>query len=53
MNIRRTDTLTDYDKVWAIFKNVISTGDTYVFYPDTPKESWHKYELCEKPGFLS
>lgn len=42
MNIRRADVLKDYDKVWNIFTNVISTGDTYVFDPKTPKESLHK-----------
>ena len=33
------DVQQDYDKVWDIFSNVIRTGDTYVFDPDTPKES--------------
>jgi len=43
MNIRRADVQKDYDQIWEIFKNVISTGDTYVFDPNTPKESLHKY----------
>ena len=42
MDIRRADKQSDYDKIWDIFKNVISTGDTYVFYPDTPKDSLAK-----------
>jgi ribosomal protein S18 acetylase RimI-like enzyme len=28
----------DADGVWAIIKEVIATGDTYVFAPDSPKE---------------
>ena len=43
MNIRRADIQNDYDKIWDIFKNVISTGDTYVFDPNTPKDSLHKH----------
>lgn len=39
MKIRRADIETDYESVWDIFKNVISTGDTYVFDANTPKES--------------
>lgn len=42
MEIRRADPQTDYDKVWEIFKSVISTGDTYVFDPNTPKENLQK-----------
>jgi hypothetical protein len=33
----------DYDAIWAIFKEVISTGDTYVFNPETPKEKLEDY----------
>ena len=43
MNIRKADEQKDYDKVWDIFTNVISTGDTYVFDPKTPKETLHKH----------
>ena len=43
MEIRRADKQTDFDKVWDIFKNVISTGDTYVFDPNTPKDSLHNH----------
>jgi GNAT superfamily N-acetyltransferase len=39
MEIRRANNQTDYDEVWDIFKNVISTGDTYVFDPNTAKDS--------------
>jgi len=42
MNIRRADKKNDFDKIWDIFKNVISTGDTYVFDPKTPKDSLEK-----------
>lgn len=42
MNIRKADEQKDYDKVWDIFASVISTGDTYVFDPNTPKETLHK-----------
>ena len=47
MNIRRADRHLDYDKVWEIFKTVISTGDTYVFDPNTPKESLQKYWFAD------
>jgi len=47
MNIRRADQQHDYDKVWDIFKNVISTGDTYVFDPDTPKERLQKHWFAD------
>jgi len=43
MKIRKADEAKDYDKVWEIFSNVIKTGDTYVFDPNTPKESLHKH----------
>ncbi len=42
MTIRQADKLKDYDQVWDIFTNVISTGDTYVFDPNTPKDMLHK-----------
>lgn len=42
MKIRKADGQEDYDKVWEIFTNVIATGDTYVFDPNTPKDSLHK-----------
>lgn len=47
MNIRRADKEKDYDKIWDIFKSVISTGDTYVFDPDTPKDSLYKNWLAD------
>ncbi len=37
--IRKADVLKDYDRIWEIFKKIISTGDTYVFDPNTPKET--------------
>jgi len=33
----------DFDAVWAIFKSVVSVGDTYVFEPNTPKADLQKY----------
>jgi GNAT superfamily N-acetyltransferase len=42
MTIRKADEIKDYDEVWTIFSNVISTGDTYVFHPNTSKETLHK-----------
>jgi len=33
----------DVDAVWEIFRKVISTGDTYVFEPGTPKADLQKY----------
>jgi ribosomal protein S18 acetylase RimI-like enzyme len=47
----------DKEEVWAIIKAVISTGDTYTFEPNTPKETllnyWfgsdkHTYVACFK-----
>jgi L-amino acid N-acyltransferase YncA len=43
MNIRTADAEKDYDKIWDIFTNVISTGDTYVFDPKTPKDALQKH----------
>lgn len=42
MNIRKANADTDYDEVWNIFEKVISTGDTYVFDPNTAKDTLHK-----------
>lgn len=36
MQIRRAD-ISDYEPIWAIFSDIISKGDTYVFDPGTPK----------------
>lgn len=38
----RKATADDFDAIWDIFKEVIKTGDTYVFDPKTPKEDLHK-----------
>jgi hypothetical protein len=40
MKIRKADKAKDYEKIWDIFSNVIKTGDTYVFDPNTPKRLW-------------
>ncbi len=47
MKIRKADETTDYDKIWDIFSKVIKTGDTYVFNPNTPKESLHKHWFAD------
>lgn len=39
----RPATIQDYDAIWDIFKQVIATGDTYVFSPQTPKEDLQKH----------
>jgi GNAT superfamily N-acetyltransferase len=47
MTIRKADKKGDYEQVWNIFKTVISTGDTYVFDPNTPKESLYKHWFAD------
>ena len=39
----RTATAQDFDQVWDIIKQVISTGDTYVFAPDSSREKMLDY----------
>ena len=46
MNIRKA-TASDFNRVWEIFKQVIATGDTYVFYPDTPKRDLSKHWFAD------
>ena len=36
---------TDFDAMWDVFHNVVRTGDTYVFAPDTPREVARDYFL--------
>ncbi|MEQ9404389.1 MAG: N-acetyltransferase [Cyclobacteriaceae bacterium] len=38
----REATNQDHDNVWTIFSEVIRSGDTYVFAPDTPREDLDK-----------
>jgi len=47
MKIRKADPAKDYNDIWEIFSKVIQTGDTYVFDPNTPKESVHKLWLAD------
>lgn len=47
MNIRKANIQKDYDQVWDIFASVVSTGDTYVFDPNTPRDMLHKYWLTD------
>lgn len=37
----------DHEAIWEIFKNVIETGDTYVFHPKTKRSALDKYWLAE------
>jgi GNAT superfamily N-acetyltransferase len=47
MQIRRANKATGYEKIWDIFSNVVKTGDTYVFDPNTPKEALDKYWFAD------
>lgn len=47
MTIRKADKKKDYDSIWEIFSDVIKTGDTYVFDPNSPKESLAKLWLAD------
>lgn len=40
--IIRKATDKDFDEVWSIFKDVVSTGDTYVYSPDTSRSQCYK-----------
>jgi GNAT superfamily N-acetyltransferase len=42
MTIRKANIDFDFEPIWSIFSAVIATADTYVFDPNTPKESLHK-----------
>ncbi|WP_109831127.1 GNAT family N-acetyltransferase [Reichenbachiella versicolor] len=46
MNIRKASK-DDYDQIWEIFHQVIQTGDTYVFNPDTPKSDLQKHWFAD------
>jgi L-amino acid N-acyltransferase YncA len=46
MNIRKA-TDEDYENIWDIFSNVIKTGDTYVFNPDTLKADLQKHWFAD------
>jgi L-amino acid N-acyltransferase YncA len=50
VTIRRAEDA-DFDAMWSIFREVVSTGDTYVFAPDTPREEAFAYWLG--PGVTS
>jgi L-amino acid N-acyltransferase YncA len=41
----------DFESLWSIFREVIASGDTYVFSPDTPREDAYAYWLG--PGVTS
>ena len=42
MKIRKA-TSGDLEQVWEIFREVIKTGDTYVFDPETPRQDLEKH----------
>ncbi|HEA22401.1 hypothetical protein LCGC14_1133760 [marine sediment metagenome] len=46
MNIRKAIE-SDFDQVWLIFSEVIKTGDTYVFNPNTPKKDLKKHWFAD------
>ncbi len=43
----RKATENDYEGIWEIFKSVIKTEDTYVFYSDTPKKDLNEFWLAQ------
>ncbi|GAB3011260.1 GNAT family N-acetyltransferase [Cyclobacterium sediminis] len=43
----RKATKEDYNPVWEIFSEVIKTGDTYVFSPETSKEDMQKHWFAD------
>ncbi len=43
IEIRKADKATDGEAVWNIIRQVISTGDTYTFHPDSSKEKMLSY----------
>jgi ribosomal protein S18 acetylase RimI-like enzyme len=45
--IRKADKLKDAGQIWGIIQNVISTGDTWVFSPDSSREKMLYYWLAE------
>jgi L-amino acid N-acyltransferase YncA len=47
MKIREADPIKDYERVWEIFSNVIKTGDTFAFDPNSPKESLHQHWFAD------
>ncbi|WP_282144499.1 GNAT family N-acetyltransferase [Cellulophaga baltica] len=46
MNIRKAIE-SDFDQVWLIFSEVIKTGDTYVFNPNTQKKDLKKHWFAD------
>jgi L-amino acid N-acyltransferase YncA len=38
----------DYDEIWSIFKQIIESGDTLVFDPDTPKSDLKTYWFADQ-----
>jgi len=53
IQIRKAET-SDFDKIWAIIKKVISTGDTYLFDPSSSKEKMLAYWLgADKHSYVA
>lgn len=46
MQIREA-TVDDFEQIWPIFKDVISTGDTYLYPADTSKEQAYKHWISD------
>lgn len=47
MKIRKAAIDRDFEAVWELFSKVIAGGDTYVFDPQTPKESLPKHWFAD------
>lgn len=47
ITIRKANIKADFDSTWNIFKQVISTADTYLYNPNTNKEDFSKYWFGE------
>lgn len=43
----RKATVNDYNDIWKIIKEIISTGETYVFSPDSDKDKMLSYWCAE------
>jgi L-amino acid N-acyltransferase YncA len=41
----RPATEADFESIWAIFRDVVASGDTYVFAPGTPRDDAFAYWL--------
>ena len=52
MNIREA-TEADFDSIWPIFQEVVATGDTYAYSPDSTKEqAFHLWMEIPRETFV-